>query len=167
MPEPICNPVTMKLILGPLIVKTYLGPGRLSKEADSILFCKQMAALGMHILLLLPTMTACTAKMDQLFEKFKLACSKSALHVALRKIQQRMMVWVENTNQVVSLLDGSDDNDKVDPVIDDGLGKHRERNICHVSISNKDLGNLVNGWPNDRVELQLFDCHLNPEWIIV
>ncbi len=75
-------------------------------------------------------------------------------------------MWVENTNQVASILDGSDDNDKVDPVIDDGLGKHRERSICHVSFSNKDLGNLVNGWPNNRVELQLFDCHLNPKWII-
>jgi hypothetical protein len=39
-PEPICNPVTKKLILGPLIVKTDSGPGRLSKEVDSIQFCK-------------------------------------------------------------------------------------------------------------------------------
>ncbi len=107
-PEPIQDPVTMKLIAGPLIVKTDSGPGRLSKEADSIQVCEQMAGLGMHIFLLLPNATACTAKIDQLFEKLRLACSKSAFCVASRKMQQRMMVRVENANQVVSLLDGLD-----------------------------------------------------------
>jgi hypothetical protein len=126
-----------------------------------------MASLGMHILLLLPKVTACTAKMDQLFKKFKLACSKSALCVALCKMQQRMMVRVENANQLVSPLDGWDNgNDEVDPIVDDGPDKHREQSICNVSFSNMDLGNLVNGWPDDPVELQPFDCHFNTKQII-
>jgi hypothetical protein len=169
LPEPICNSVMMKLILGPLIVKTDSGPGRLSKEVDSIQFCKQMAGLDTNILLSFPNATACTAKMDQLFEKLKPACSMSPLCVALCKMQQRMMVRVENANQVVSLLDGLDDNNRVDPVIDpvvdDGPGKHHEQSICNISFSNMGLGNLVIGWPDDPVELRLFDCHFNAKQI--
>jgi hypothetical protein len=148
-------------------VKTDSGRGKLSKEVDSILFFKQIASLGVLILLLLPNGTACMVEMDQLFKKFKLACSKSALCVASRKMQQRMMVRVENSNQVVSLLDESDNNDnKVDPVINDGPGKHREQSICNISFSNMDLGNLVNGWPDNLVELRLFNCHFNAKRII-
>jgi hypothetical protein len=43
-PEPIRNPLTNKLISGPLIIKTDAGPGRLSKETSSIEFREQMAA---------------------------------------------------------------------------------------------------------------------------
>ena len=48
--EPIRDPLTNKLISGPLIVKTDGGPGRLSKEANSMDFREQMAAMGVHIL---------------------------------------------------------------------------------------------------------------------
>jgi hypothetical protein len=71
LPEPICDPVTKRLILEPLIVKTDSGPGRLLKKAGRIQFCQQMASLGVHILLLLLNATACMAKKDQLNEKFK------------------------------------------------------------------------------------------------
>ena len=58
-----------------------LGPGRLSKEALSIEFCKQMTKRIVHILLSLPNATASIAEMDQLFKRFKPACTKSVLHV--------------------------------------------------------------------------------------
>ncbi len=167
MPEPICDPVTKKLILEPLVVKTDSGPGRLSKEADSIQFCKQMASLGVHILLSLLNATVCMGEMDQLFKKFKPACSTSALRVTSRKMQQRMMVRAENANQIVSLLDELDNNDnKVDPIVDDGASKHREQSICSISFSNMDHGNLVNGWPDNPVELRPFDCQFNAKRII-
>jgi hypothetical protein len=134
LPEPIHNPVTMKLILKPLIVRTDSAPGRLSKEADSLQFHKQMAALGVHFFLSLLNATVFTAEMDQLFEKFKLACSKCALSDASRKMQQRMTVRVENMNKVVCLLDGSDNNDEADPIVDNGLSKHWKLNICNVSF---------------------------------
>ena len=69
-PEPIRNPLTNKLISGPLIIKTDPGPGRLWKEASIIRFRRQMAANGVHLLLSLPNATACTAETDQLFERF-------------------------------------------------------------------------------------------------
>ena len=69
-PEPVRDPDTGRLISAPMIVKTDVGPGRLSKEAESMDFRKQMAGLGVHILLSLPNGTWCTAEMDQLFEKF-------------------------------------------------------------------------------------------------
>jgi hypothetical protein len=123
------------------------------QQVDSIHFCEQMASLGVHILFLLSNATTCMAKMDQLFEKFKLACSKRTLCVALHKMQQRMMVSVENANQVVSLLIGLDnDNNEIDLVVDDGPGKHHEQRICNISFSNMDLGNLANGWRDNPVE---------------
>jgi hypothetical protein len=88
--------LTNKLISGPLIIKPDAGPGRLSKEASCIKFHEQMAAKGVHILLSRPNETACTAEMDQLFERFKPACGKSALRVALKKMQKRMEVRMLN-----------------------------------------------------------------------
>jgi hypothetical protein len=98
-PEPIRNPLTNKLISGPLIIKTDAGPGRLWKEASSIKFRRQMAANGVHILLSLQNATACTAEMDQLFERFTSACGKSALCVAPKKMQKRMEVRMLNCAQ--------------------------------------------------------------------
>jgi hypothetical protein len=91
---PIRDPLTKKLLSGPLIVKTDLGPGRLSKEAKSMEFCEQMAMRGVHIFLSLPNGTSCTAEMDQLFKGFKPACSKSALRVVSKKIKLRMEVRI-------------------------------------------------------------------------
>ncbi len=45
-PEPIRDPVTMKLLSGLLIVKMDAGPGRLSKQAISVDFREEMAQLG-------------------------------------------------------------------------------------------------------------------------
>ena len=54
--EPVRDPITKKLISGPLVCKTDGGPGRLSKVAESIDFQEEMAAMGVHILLSLPKM---------------------------------------------------------------------------------------------------------------
>jgi hypothetical protein len=56
-------------------------------------FCEQMAMRAV-IFLSLPNGTSCTAEMDQLFEGFKPACSKSALRVASKKIKLRMEVRI-------------------------------------------------------------------------
>ncbi len=49
--EPMHDPITKKLISGPLVCKTDGGPDRLSKEAESINFQQEMAAMGVQILL--------------------------------------------------------------------------------------------------------------------
>ncbi len=85
----ICHSQTNQLLAGPLIIKTDGGPGRLSRECSSIEFRDEMAAMGVHIILSLPNGTACMAEMDQLFEKFKPACGKSALWIAAKKIHAR------------------------------------------------------------------------------
>jgi hypothetical protein len=77
--EPVRDPITKKLISGPLIVKMDAGPGHLSKEANSIDFHEEMAALGIHILLSLPNGMAATAEMDQLYFKFNPRCSDSTI----------------------------------------------------------------------------------------
>ena len=117
-PEPVRDPDTGKLISAPLIVKTDAGPGRLSKEAESMDFREQMAGLGVHILLSLPNGTSCTAEMDQLFEKFKPACSKSALRIAAMMMKSRMDVRLEEKKAKGNLGESSDeDSDESD---DDG-----------------------------------------------
>ena len=59
--------------------------GRLSKEAESMNFREQMAALGVHIILCLPNGTLCTADMDQLFEKFKPAVQREHFELHQRR----------------------------------------------------------------------------------
>ena len=49
---------------------------------------------------------------------------------------------------------------------DDDEGKQKGRSICNVSFLNLDLANLVNGWPDDPVELRPFDYHFTTERII-
>jgi len=68
-------------------------------------------------------------------------------------MQQRIMVRVENAKKVVLLDDGSDKDKEVDPVKDNIPKKQCGQSICNVSFSNLDLGNLVNGWPDNPVEL--------------
>jgi hypothetical protein len=160
-----------------LIIKTDAGPGRLSKEASSIEFREQMVAKGVHILLSLPNATACTAEMDQLFEMFKPACGKSALHVASKKMQKRMEVRLLNgarngkDGDAVIDIDASDasSEDEEEPGdIEDRPKKKGEWSICNVSFLNFDLANLVNDWPEDPLPLELcpFDFHFTKEGII-
>jgi hypothetical protein len=177
-PEPIRDPVTMKLLSGPLIVKTDAGPGRLSKQAISIDFREEMAQLGVHILLSLPNGTSCTAEMDQLFEKFKPACSKSALRVASKKMQKRMLARKKSTSKGNSsdgesadgeneLVEEEKEVEVVEAEEEEEVEVEKKRqSICNVSFSNFDLGNLVNGWPEDPVELRPFDFHFKKERII-
>jgi hypothetical protein len=164
-PKPIHNPLANKFSSGLLVVKTDAGPRRLSKEASSLEFYEQMAKKGVHILFSLPNETACTADMDQLFERFKPAWGKSALRVAPKKMQMRMVVQ----NDVIK-IDGSDalsedEAEEPDEIVD-RQKKKGEGNICNVSFSNFDLANLVNGWSDDPVELHSFDYHFTKEGII-
>ena len=156
----------IQLLSGPLIVKTDSGPGRLSKEANSLDFREQLAAMGVHILLPLPNATSCTAEMDQLFEKFKPACLKSALRVTSKNMQLRMQVRMEKkaAAKMVINVDGDEESDEYDD--DEEDSKRKGRSICDVSFSDLDLANLVNGWPGNPVELRPFDCHFTPERII-
>jgi len=87
--EPVRDLITKKLISGPIVCKTDGGPGRLSKEAESIDFREEMAAMGVHILLSLPNGTAATAEMDQLYSKFKPRCKDSTIRVAGAKMVKR------------------------------------------------------------------------------
>ena len=70
-PVPVRDPITKKLIKGPIISKTDAGPGRLATQAGSLEFRTEMAAIGLHILLSLPNGTECTAKLDQMYSEYK------------------------------------------------------------------------------------------------
>ena len=94
-------------------------------------------------------------------KKFKPACSKSALHLAAQKMQSRMEVRVAEKDK-----DNKPDCDEDNPIEQAVLNKHWGRSICNVSFTNLDLGNLVNGWPDDPIELRPFDCLFNPKWVI-
>ena len=113
--------------------------------------------------------------MDQLFERFKPACGKSALRVASKKMQKRMDVRMLNGAQndedgdAMIDVDASDalSEDEEEPDdIEDRPKKKGEQSICNVSFSNFDLANLVNGWPEDPLELRPFDYHFTKEGII-
>jgi len=70
-PMPIRDPITKKLLHGPLISKTDSGPGRLATQAGSEEFRNEIASIGLHILLSLPNGTECTAELDQMYSEFK------------------------------------------------------------------------------------------------
>lgn len=194
--EPVRDPVTKKLISGPLIVKTDAGPGRLSIEADSIDFRTEMADMGVHILLSLPNATAATAEMDQLYTKFQPRCKRSTVRVASLKMLARAearrkagaddasvsVVRIDEEDDVVEVEDkedgdgdgdeeaksndGSDvDNDEVSDADTSSTSK-KKSSVCTVRLGNLDLGNIVNGFPGDPIELRPFDYSFQKETII-
>jgi hypothetical protein len=128
-----------------------------------------MATKGVHILLSLPNTTASTAETDKFFRKFKPACAKSTLRLAAKKMQMRMEVRMnvrnKDTNAVID-VDASDASLSEDEDEPDERKKKGRRSICNVSFLNFDLANLVNGWPDDLVELRPFDYHFTKEGII-
>ena len=84
------DPVTKRLITGPLINKTDGGPGRLATEAKSFEFREEMLDIGMHILLSIPNGTECNAEPDQLYGDYKPRCKNSTIRVAAAKMHARV-----------------------------------------------------------------------------
>jgi hypothetical protein len=83
--------------------------------------------------------------MDQLFERFKPACGKSALHVASKKMQKRMDVRMlngarfdEDGNTVIDVdaSNASSEDEEEPDDIEDRPQKKGEQSICNVSFSN-------------------------------
>ena len=89
-PLPVHDPITKKLITGPLIEKTDGRPNRLSKEAENIDFRKKYAAEGVHIILSIPNGMECTSKLDQMYSTFKPATKKSTKRVSAMKMVARV-----------------------------------------------------------------------------
>ena len=150
-PEPLRDPVTHKLLKGPLIIKTDAGPGRLSREAQSITFREEMANKGVFILLSLPNGTACTAELDQMFTQFKDQTKNSTIRVAGLKLAARLAARTKHDGIDNELSSSDEDEDETENK------PEKKRSICNVNISNRDLARIVNGFSNDPIELRPFD----------
>ena len=169
-PTPIRHPTTLKMLKGPLINKTDGGPVRLSNEAQSIDFRERMATLGMHILLSLPNGTECTAELDQLYSEFKPACKASTKRVAGMKMIARVEARkkAQNNKNERSLLEDledylEEDGEEGNPDESDAESDDEEvpliigNSVCSVTVGNRDLGNIVNGFPGEPIEKRPFD----------
>ena len=179
---PIRDPITKKLLRGPLINKTDSGPGRLATQAGSAEFRNEMASIGLHILLSLPNGTECTAELDQMYSEFKGECKKSTIRVAGMKMAARVRARKKtrdkdkgcdqsHADDLVLYLEGkADSDDELEDV--DGYQFDIGRSVCSVNIGNRDLGHIVNGFPGDLLEKRPFDkCFMTVKivntWIVV
>jgi hypothetical protein len=170
------DPVTKKLITGPLINKTDAGPGRLATEAESIDFREEMADIGMHILLSIPNGTECNAEPDQLYGEFKPRCKNSTIRVAGVKMHARVLARKKGSNRrSASAIDDlaeylHDADPKVSTNIEDGVEADVDNDdavddfnfnvgssVCSVNVGNLDLGHIVNGFVGDPIEKRPFD----------
>ena len=171
---------------GPLINKTDGGPGRLSREASSIEFRDKMAQIGMYILLSLPNGTECTAELDQLCSEFKPACNKNTRRIValkmLRRVQARKRLHqkeVQSKDQshlqdLEDILDTNEDfmesnqdfmegnpDDEIEAEEyeenDEILSVRVGKSVCNVKIGNSDLPFIVNGLPDNPIEMRPFD----------
>ena len=181
-PVPVRDPVTKKLLRGPLINKTDSGPDRLASQAGSAEFSSEMADIGMHILLSLPNGTECTAKLDQMYTEYKRDCKKSTVRVAGIKMAARVQARkkskqrqeqektpVQALKEFVS-LDNTDDDEEESTT--DDYEFQVGRSVCSVNIPNRNLGAIVNGSPGDHLDLRPFDkcftiAKILNTWIVV
>ena len=179
-PVPVRDPITKKLIRGPLMSNTDSGPGRLATQAGSLEFRSEMAVVGLFILLSLPNGTECTTKINQMYSEFKGECKKSTVRVAGLKMAARVQARKKgnvqqeqqsHTAELKEYLDGKVDSDEEVEDSDDyefSVG----RSVCSVNIGNRDLGHIVNGFPGDPLAMRPFDkCFTMVEivntWIVV
>ena len=182
-PTPVRDPVTKKLISGPMIEKTDAGPGRLTKEAESIDFREKSAVLGQHILLSLPNGTESTAELDQMYTKFKPACKRSTKRIAAMKMIARVEARKKEaeklaadanaatpsfTDDLEQYLEGEEGDpdaiedfgaDVSDDVLEDlgSLSIKVGQSVCSVALTYRDLGYVINGFPGDPIHLRPFD----------
>ena len=163
-PVPERDPVTKKLLRGPLIIKTDNGPGRLAADAASMKFREEMAELGVYILLGLPNGTEAQAELDQMYSEFKPRCKTSAVRVAGRKMKMRLEA---RQRHALDVLIDDDENVSGDGSDSESIAKKSYgQSLCNVSLTNRDLGAIVNGYPDDPVELRPFDYCFTKEKII-
>ena len=165
-PEPVRDPITNKMIKGPLIIKTDSGPGRLSMEADSIEFREEMMNMGVFILLSLPNGTECQAELDQMYSEFKPRCKASAIRVAGIKMAARVKARKESTEVAIESYASDSDGESDDSSVERRPPSKKRRSVCNVTLNSRDLGNIVNGYPGDPAHLRPFDFCFTKEKII-
>ena len=174
-PEPVRDPMTGKMLKGPLIVKTDSGPGRLSSEAESIDFREEMANLGVYILLSLPNGTECQAELDQMFSDFQPRCKRSAIRIVGMKMKSRLdaLRRAETATTPITVDSSSDSDESSDEDEDDRsvavaapVEAPQAQSITKVKLCNLDLGHVINGFPGDPAELRPFDFCFTKEKII-
>ena len=172
-PEPVRDPITGKMLKGPLMVKTDSGPGRLSSEAESVDFREEMANLGVYIILSLPNGTECQAELDQMFSDFQPRCKRSAIRIVGLKIKDRLEAIRRAGVATPITFDSEDSSDESGNEDEDDASVSvnardatTEASITKVKLSNLDLGNVINGFPGDPVELRPFDFCFTQEKII-
>ena len=188
---PVLDPITKKLITGPLIEKTYDGPSRLSKEAESIGFREKYVAKGVHITLSLPNGTECTDKLDQMYSTFKPATNKITKRVAAMKMvdfvearkntysheKQSRKSFVHDLEVYLDEQEGSGDHYNLDDDLQDkdedcAVTLKVGRSICSVVLTYRDISHIVNGFPGDPIHLRPFDncfskVNIKRTWIAV
>jgi hypothetical protein len=89
---------------------------------------------------------------------------KSALCIAAKKIHARYLG--RKNYKTRGMEDESSDDDDGE---EEDAGKERKKKgkrVYNVGFSNLDLGNLVNGWPDDPIEDCPFDLHFSAKGII-
>ena len=179
--ETVRDPTTGRKIKGPLFIKTDTGPGRLSNELNHINYREQLMERGAHIGLGLPNGTECTQEMDQGYAQFKPACFESTLRVAAKKMAARVTARKKMKDQVKqsttdkNLIQQSNnekntsvdelkeflDNEGKEGNVDDEPCKNFSFEVkgshCNVKLDNNDLSAIVNGYPDDPIELRPFN----------
>ena len=155
-----------KIIKGPVILKTDSGPGRFREDLEHIDFLDKCRKLGFIILLSLPNATSVSAELDQFFGVYKGWCHTRTLNHFSEKLQikieelnkQRQIRSVNS--QVNDLLVTKDDLDLTRREEGDNSGKldtQLTKVKCVVGLDNDDLAVMINGKPNDPLEMRPFD----------
>ncbi len=177
------DPKTGRKLKGPLFIKTDTGPGCLSQDEEHVRFRENLEKQGVDISLGLPNGTECTQEMDQGFQEYKPATDASTVRVAAKKMAARVLArkkfrakMQQNGNQkqsakIVNAIESESaiedlneylaegEADDIDE--EDNFSFEVQGSTCNVKIDNNDLSAIVNGFPDDPIELRPFDKIFN------
>jgi len=104
---------------------------------------------GLIIMMGLPNGTSTTQEINKGYMDYKQECKKSTLHVASIKLAACNTAR-QSQDEVVVSVDGADDNAN-------HVSTRSRKSVCNVTLGNKDLANIINGFPGDPIDLRPFD----------
>ncbi len=150
------DPVTGKLLCGPVVLKVDSGPGRIVASEQSITKRAELLEKGLYILMGLPNATSVNQEMDVLYGAFKTATYARGEMIVVEKLKERGNLRMLQQRQL---------RDRTNEDSNNGAPPQAAASLS-LSLGFNDLSTIVNGKDTDDVSLKPFDKCFTKERII-
>ena len=163
------DPLTGKLLCGPVLLKVDSGPGRMIANMQSLSKRAEFLEQGLFILMGLPNATSVNQEMDALYGAFKSATYARGELILTERLRLKGLQNSARAAAAVTPVEeqgGADDDEEGGE--QDGAAPvgGRDRNTILVSMGFDDLATVVNGKQDDEIGMKPFATNFTKEKIL-